>query len=217
MIENFLSSWGLSTFLQFPFCHVASTVSYWQTLSSPVSIFSHWQFMWSNLDSLLIKENYLAILFQIPSISTAEELPQNEHAMPNPGVHNSDSLTHHISSVLDLCVGRQKFPGRDLSKTRRGQCPCSAFPGQVHQIIKAAQQQQWPFFFFLKVTQNCRWLEGLNGKSASSPCTSLACSLIVALKEPVNKVLEASLKKRAQAQRCPHSRRLLWESPRCYE
>lgn len=53
--------------------------------------------------------------------------------------------------------------------------------------------------------------------SASSPCTSLTCSLIIALKEPVNKVLEASLKKRAQAQHCLPSRRLLWESPRHYE
>lgn len=73
------------------------------------------------------------------------------------------------------------------------------------------------FNFFLKVTQNCHWLEGLNDKSASSPCTSLVCSFIIALKEPVNKVLEASLQKRARAQRCPHSRRLLWESPRRYE
>lgn len=44
----------------------------------------------------------LAILFQMPSISTAEELPQNEHTMPNPGAHSSDSNSPHLFGLRSV-------------------------------------------------------------------------------------------------------------------
>jgi len=49
------------------------------------------------------------------------------------------------------------------------------------------------FFFSQSNTELPLAAEALGDKLASSSCTSLACSLIIALKEPVNKVLEASL------------------------
>lgn len=159
-----LKFWGLSTSLQFPFCHVVSTVSYWQTLSNIHPSLAIKSFC--EADLLLVKEDRLAILFQLPSVSTAEKLPQNKP--------QSLSLIHHISSVLGLCIGRQKFTGGDLSKTKRGQRACSAFPGQIHWIIRAAQQQQWPYLFFSQNNRESHWLEELSDKSTSSPCTSLA-------------------------------------------
>lgn len=139
-----MSSWGLSASPQFPFCHVASTISYWQTHSKIHRSLSINSSCKTYLP--LVKEDRLAILFQLPTVSTAEKLPQNKP--------QSLSLICPISSVLGLCIGRQKFTGGGLSKTKHGQCACSAFPGQIHQILKVAQQQQWPYLFFLQVTQN---------------------------------------------------------------